>query len=93
MRKENLGKIVKEGFKIIKDASLTELKRGQVEAGVIWRYQIGQRVKRDNKEGKIIKRYSKKSEVLEIFYPELYDVEWDDEQIECSFLAHGLRAI
>ena len=64
-----------------------------LETVLIWQYQIGQRVRRDAKEGKVIKRYSKQSEVLDIFYPELYDVEWDDNQIKHSFLAHGLRAI
>lgn len=63
------------------------------EAEVIWRYNLGQRVKRDNKTGIVINRYSKQSEILDIFYPELYDVKWDDNQIEKSFLWHGLRAI
>lgn len=69
------------------------IKANQPESQVIWRYELNQKVKRDKREGKIIDRYTYTSEILKIFYDELYAVEWDDGQIERGFLSHGLIAI
>ena len=63
-----------------------------VDCIVKWHYELGQRVKRDNREGKIIKRYDKMSTYFG-YYPELYSVEFDDGKIEIDFLWHGLVSI
>ena len=56
-----------------------------------WQRKIGERVKRDNKNGRIIARYCKTDSIG--FYPELYVVKWDSGEIEKGFLWHGLQAI
>ena len=65
---------------------------GQVDAVVKWHYELGQRVKRDNRIGKIIDRYDKMSKYFG-HYPELYSVEFDDGKIEIDFMWHGLVSI
>lgn len=73
--------------------SITETKNlGQIDCQVKWHYELGQRVKRDNREGKIIDRYDKMSKYFG-HYPELYSVEFDDGKIEIDFLWHGLVSI
>ncbi len=60
-------------------------------------YKNGDRVKRDGKTGTVIQCYSRPIKHYGDFalgpYPELFDVKWDNGEIETGFLPHGLVKI
>jgi hypothetical protein len=78
------GKVWDWMHKILKEES------NQVQVGVMWHWELDQKVKRDNKIGRVVIRYSEQQG--ERFYPELYVVEWNDGTLEKGFLWHGLMS-
>lgn len=65
-------------------------------------HKVGQRVSREidiyrpnlgEKTGTITRRYSEERQRPRRFYPEMYEVQWDDGKRDEGYLRHGITPI